>query len=89
MDLLLDCDSQNRENCTEYCQNFFYTNFTSIFDVDFEKLIKVFQFVKTKMQYFKIKQEISINEDSLKIIHQPLVLEKNQFGIKSVDSQVR
>lgn len=50
IDILVSCDEKNRENCFEYCQEFKFTNFESIWDVDQLKLLKLFKFVNSKIE---------------------------------------
>lgn len=90
MSILVQCDEKNKENCFDYCENYFFTKFNSIYDVDFEKIFDFFKFIKNKMEFLKmpIIQKV-INEEQAKVIFQEVLLEKNDTGIKSIDNIVR
>lgn len=61
---MVDCDEKNKENCYNYCYNYFFTKFNSIYDVDFMKIYELFKFIKSKMEFSKMKMENKvINEE--------------------------
>ena len=57
VNVLVDCDEKNKENCYNYCYNYYFTKFKSIYDVDFEKIYELFVFIKNKMEFSKMKPE--------------------------------
>lgn len=86
IDILVKCDEKDRENCFEYCSNFYFTKFNSIFDVDFQLIYDFFKFLSSKVNSLKIHTDNNINHDSLRIIFADFTIEKNDKGLQSIDT---
>lgn len=69
IDILVSCDEKNREDCFEYCQEFKFTNFDSIWDVDHEKVLKLFKFVNGKIENMGKDKVGKFNIDGLRVIY--------------------
>lgn len=89
IELLVKCDEKDRENCIEYCSNYFFTKFTSIFDIDFELVYEFFKFITSKVTTLKIPTQDDFNHESLRIIFADNNIEKNTKGFQSIDNLKR
>lgn len=86
IDILVKCDEKDRENCFDYCNNFYFTKFNSIFDVDFKLVYDFFKFLVSKVNSLKIPTDNLINHDALRIIFADFTIEKNDQGLQSIDT---
>lgn len=51
---LIDCDENNKENCFSYCEQFYFTKTESIYDIDFLKIAKFYEFIYDKIMTLKL-----------------------------------
>lgn len=89
LNILIDCDENNKENCYSYCEQFYYTNFNSIWDVDFQKIAKMYEFLYDKVMSLKLKTTELINLENLRYFFQDIQMEKSDQGVKSIDGVYR
>lgn len=77
LNMIIDCDQNNREHCFDYCESFYFTVFSSVFDVDFEKIGKMYEFVYDKVMSFKLKTTEPFNVEFVNYFYQDIVMEKS------------
>ncbi len=87
--LLLECEPGKDEECFEYCQNFFFGNFNSVFDVDFQMIKDIVKFVHNKMNLFKLKFEQMLSLIVIEDTNINITLENKETTIMNLDQYKR
>ena len=88
-DILIKCDTNKRENCYDYCSQFYYTRFNAIFDVDFEKIVKLYRFIDNRSKYHHIKTEGSVDERNFAKLSSDFGVEKSDTAHLHIDDLIR
>lgn len=88
-DILTSCDDNDREKCIEYCNEFYFTSLNSIFDVNFDKVVDLYNFIKNKMRAYGIDTNGKVNEEQLPAIYNEFKVEKNAQTLKHIDTLER
>ncbi len=88
VNLLVECDDKNKEDCFNYCKEFFFTNFESIYEVDFEKILKFFRFMLDKMNVHRIKPKINLNYQTVQVGNLEVKIESST-NMNSIDNMER
>lgn len=69
LNLLIECDENNKENCFNYCEQFYFAKAESIYDIEFDQIAKFYEFVYDKMMQMKLQISEFPNLDMIRFLY--------------------
>lgn len=88
-EILIKCDENKRENCYDYCSDFYFTRFNSIFDVSFDQLADFYRFISNRMKFFGYKMEGFVDDKNFSKFSADMGVEKSVATQQHVDDLIR